>query len=98
MQRVDLYVPTADVPDLRLQVRHLARLRRLLAAAQQDFGAQCFWNIPADMPSPALARLAIERLRKHGGMAGWRRAEEIGEALQAYVDPVSENHPASHGA
>ncbi len=99
MQRIDLYVPIADAPALRAQARQLAQLQRLVVAAQQDFGAQCFWNIPAQIPTLALVRLTIERLRKHGGMAGWRRAQVLSAALQAHdADALPACHPAHHGA
>jgi hypothetical protein len=46
--------------------------------AYSDFHAQCFWSNPVDFkPGPEDIPWIADRLRKYGGMTGWRRAQRL---------------------
>lgn len=96
LKRLDAFA----APDLADRLAALAassgRLALLNKEAIEQFRSTCFWNVPPDMPTLEFAELAIDRLRKHGGMAGWRLATRIIAERQRYADLVSGLDPASH--
>jgi hypothetical protein len=58
-------------------------LLALLDEALSGFGATCFWNVPTSGLPLDFAAVAVRKLRKHGGMAGWRLAQRIDAAIAA---------------
>ncbi len=60
-----------------------AVLSDLLDEALNSFGATCFWNVPTSGLPQDFAAVAVRKLRKHGGMAGWRLAQRIDAAIAA---------------
>jgi len=61
-----------------------AALSALLDEALIRFGATCFWNVPTSGPPLDFAAVAVRRLRKYGGMAGWRLAQRISAVTAAF--------------
>jgi hypothetical protein len=60
---------------------------QLAQAAVRDFGAAVFWSIPGfRVTDVRAARIATKMLRKHGGLKGWQKSQEIEYA----IDRVSE--------
>ena len=62
------------------------RLRDLLDRAVEDFGPRCLWNVPAELPLRARAKIVYDQISKYGGVEGMRRAVEIRDQLAALGD------------
>jgi hypothetical protein len=55
---------------------------RLAQSAVTEFGTRVFWSIPGfRIKDLAAAKTAAEMLRKHGGLKGWQKSQEIEDAL-----------------
>jgi hypothetical protein len=52
------------------------RLRDLLDAAVEQFGARCLWNI-RPTPTPSSMRIVARQLKTYGNLAAWRLGAEI---------------------
>jgi hypothetical protein len=60
-----------------------AGLDLLLQLVRRDFGPTCLWNVRTDLPNGQFAQLAARKLRKYGGMAGWRVAQSLDAMVAA---------------
>ena len=63
--------------ELRARAKALIERNELARAAIEQFGASCLWNVDLSRPIDALIPVIIERLRLHGGHAGWRMATKL---------------------
>lgn len=57
---------------------HEMVLIREARRAYRQFHSRCFWSSPVDLQVRAAdIPWVIEQLRRHGGRAGWERAERL---------------------
>ena len=53
------------------------RLRQIAKQAVKDFASTCFWNVRLSDDLLDDLPIIFERLRKYGGLKGWRIAADI---------------------
>jgi hypothetical protein len=59
------------------QARRMVRIREA-RRAYREFHDRCFWGNPTDLRIIERdIQWVIEQLRRHGGRAGWERAERL---------------------
>jgi len=57
-----------------------ANIENMVSMAIDRFSSSCFWNVKIPTSIEASLPLVVGRLRKYGGMEGWRLAASITEA------------------
>jgi hypothetical protein len=61
----------------REQARQMVRIREA-RRAYKTFHSRCFWSSPAELQvGKADLPWIIEQLQRHGGRAGWEKAEKL---------------------
>lgn len=61
----------------REQAQRMVLIREARRAFR-EFHDRCFWSSPANLEmGPGDIAWVIEQLRRHGGRAGWERAERL---------------------
>jgi len=59
-----------------------AQICQLAQAAVDQFGSGVFWSVPGfRVTNIEAAKVAAEMLRKHGGIKGWEKSNEIEHAI-----------------